>query len=94
MKHWVGQDVEVLGIVGVGHANRPPYNSAQPPAFAFGRSKQRKPRNSVVCAATLDKNGREITLTRSKLFNDCTRMPQHPFQVSARNHRRGVETWR
>ena len=27
MKHWVGQDVEVLGIVGVGQANRPPYNS-------------------------------------------------------------------
>ena len=27
MKHWVGQDVEVLGIVGVGHADRPPYNS-------------------------------------------------------------------
>ena len=27
MKHWVGQDVEVLGIVGVGQANQPPYNS-------------------------------------------------------------------
>jgi hypothetical protein len=27
MQHWTGQDVEVLGIVGVGQANQPPYNS-------------------------------------------------------------------
>lgn len=27
MKHWVGQDVEVLGVVGVGQADHPPYNS-------------------------------------------------------------------
>lgn len=27
MRHWVGEDVEVLGIVGVGQANQPPYNS-------------------------------------------------------------------